>query len=191
MSPLKQHQLACIVDTMLLVHRQEQLLDAHALRYLAAMHLGLADKPGIESQRSLLDYKAFLWAFHSRDQERLVLTLESLHQGNINWPTAQRYGVFLWLRSQDHVRAMAENVARQQFAGQDERDPTSCSLLYYALGKEKLVWGLWKQAFWHPDQRKMLAFLSNDFSQQRWKSAALKNAFALLSQRRFGEQTIA
>lgn len=33
----------------------------------------------------------------------------------------------------------------------------------------------------------MLRFLSNDFQQARWKSAALKNAYALLSKQRYGE----
>ncbi len=32
----------------------------------------------------------------------------------------------------------------------------------------------------------MLKFLSNDFSEHRWKTAALKNAYALLGKRRFG-----
>lgn len=32
----------------------------------------------------------------------------------------------------------------------------------------------------------MLKFLSNDFSQPRWKTAALKNAYALLSKQRWG-----
>jgi hypothetical protein len=35
----------------------------------------------------------------------------------------------------------------------------------------------------------MLRFLSNDFSQPRWRTAALKNAYALLAKQRFGEYT--
>ena len=68
----------------------------------------------------------------------------------------------------------------------DKRDPTECSLFYFALGKVKLVHGLWRQAAWHREQQVMLKFLSNDFSQQRWKTAALKNAYALLSKQRWG-----
>lgn len=37
----------------------------------------------------------------------------------------------------------------------------------------------------------MLKFLSNDFSQPRWKTAALKNAYALLSKQRWGIVIIA
>ena len=68
----------------------------------------------------------------------------------------------------------------------DKRDPTNCSLFYFALGKVKLVHGLWRQAAWHKEQQLMLKFLSNDFSQQRWRTAALKNAYALLSKQRWG-----
>ena len=80
-----------------------------------------------------------------------------------------------------------EVVARNQYLAGDDRDPVQCSLFYFALGKVKLVQGLWRQAAWHKEQAVMLKFLGNDFSQPRWRTAALKNAFALLSKRRFGE----
>ena len=79
-----------------------------------------------------------------------------------------------------------EVIARNQYMAGDNRDPTECSLFYFALGKTKLVHGLWRQAAWHKEQNAMLKFLNNDFSQPRWRTAALKNAFALLSKRRFG-----
>ena len=69
----------------------------------------------------------------------------------------------------------------------DERDPTACSLFYFALGKVRLVHGLWKSAAWHKEQAVMLKFLSNDFSEPRWRTAAMKNAFALLGKQRFGD----
>lgn len=72
----------------------------------------------------------------------------------------------------------------------DDRDPTACCLLYFALGKVKLVHGLWKQAAWHPEQQVMLKFLSNDFDTHRWRTAALKNAFALMSKQRFGKRPL-
>jgi hypothetical protein len=80
-----------------------------------------------------------------------------------------------------------EAVARAQYLAGDARDPTACSLLYFALGKAKLVHGLWRQAAWHKEQSAMLKFLANDFSQPRWRTAALKNAYALMSKQRFGK----
>lgn len=80
-----------------------------------------------------------------------------------------------------------EVVARNEYMTGENRDPTSCSSLYFALGKVKLVQGLWRQASWHKEQPVMLKFLSNDFSEPRWRTAALKNAFALMSKGRFGK----
>jgi hypothetical protein len=92
------------------------------------------------------------------------------------------FGIYLTAYQKAHV----EMVARNQYMAGDTRDPTACSLLYFALGKHKLVHGLWRQAAWHKEQTAMLKFLTNDFSQDRWKTAALKNAFALMSKQRFG-----
>jgi hypothetical protein len=183
-STSRQVQVADLLETTMLLQRHSTLLDIDALRYLACLrHLNT-----VEDKTTLaLDYKSFVWAYQSKTQERLLQTLDVFYDGKMDWNLARSCGVFLWLRSQEELVIRAEQVARQQFANQDERDPTACSLLYYALGKQKLVANLWRQAFWHKDQQKMLAFLRNDFTEPRWQSASLKNAFALLSQRRFGE----
>ena len=81
-----------------------------------------------------------------------------------------------------------EVIARTEYMAGDSRDPVACSLFYFALGKHKLVQGLWRQAAWHKEQAVMLQFMSNDFTQPRWRTAALKNAYALLSKRRFGKR---
>jgi len=87
-------------------------------------------------------------------------------------------------------RGHAEQIARNEFLS-SERDPIPCSLLYFALNKKATVYGLWRQAYGHKEQQAMLKFLSNDFEQERWKGAALKNAYALLSKQRYGESLCA
>lgn len=157
-------------------------LDDEGLRYLVTLKWRLASLSDIDTP-----WRDVIFAFHSKRQELLVQVLDRWYNSKIDWPTARSIGLFMWLRSNDDVRAQAELVARCQYTKGEDRDPSACSILYFALGKQKLVLGLWKQAYWHPDQKKMLQFLANDFTQDRWRSAALKNAFALLSQRRFGE----
>lgn len=80
-----------------------------------------------------------------------------------------------------------EAVGRSEFIrpGVDDRDPISATVFYLALRKKHIVLTFWKQSSGHADQRSMLKFMSNDFAEPRWKSAALKNAFALMSKRRF------
>lgn len=78
-----------------------------------------------------------------------------------------------------------EMIARNEYMTGELKDPVACSIFYFALGKAKLVHGLWRQASWHKEHGAMLRFLGNDFSEPRWRTAALKNAFALLGKRRY------
>ncbi|KAG0341180.1 regulator of (H+)-ATPase in vacuolar membrane [Podila humilis] len=78
-----------------------------------------------------------------------------------------------------------EVIARNQYMNKEEKDPVACTLFYIALRKKKLLHGLWRTSHGHAEQGKMVTFLANDFELDRWKTAALKNAFALLGKQRF------
>jgi hypothetical protein len=54
-----------------------------------------------------------------------------------------------------------------------------------ALKKKAVLVGLWRMATWHREQSSTQRFLSNNFDEARWKTAALKNAYALMGKRRF------
>ncbi|CAG8733198.1 6725_t:CDS:2, partial [Dentiscutata heterogama] len=51
--------------------------------------------------------------------------------------------------------------------------------------KKKLLLGLWRTANNHKEQAVMLKFLSNNFDEPKWKTAALKNAYVLLGKQRY------
>lgn len=79
------------------------------------------------------------------------------------------------------------NIARNIYLSKpDYRDPVDCTLFYLALRKKNLLQGLWNTATYHKEQSVMKKFLANDFNEPRWKTAASKNAFALLGKQRFG-----
>ena len=80
-----------------------------------------------------------------------------------------------------------EIMARNQYMMNDKRDPIDCSLFYLALKKKNVLLGLWKISSGHPDQSTMLKFLSNNFEDDKWKTVATKNAFALLGKQRYGD----
>lgn len=191
--------LVLIIRCLLEVTEQGRSLDKNGLRYLISLracmnrpndritHADNADCQAISNayQQPRLRHRDYVWALHSECQETLLSAIQDAFKGKLVWSSVRATGAFLWLKSHAAVAALAEQVARDQFVSTEDRDPIACSLFYYALGKNKLVLNLWRQAAWHPEQRKMLAFLANDFETERWRSAALKNAFALLSQRRF------
>lgn len=119
----------------------------------------------------------YVWAFFSDAHERL---LELSLQGRpMDWADLQALGAGYWLRSADTVRACCEKVAKQRYAANQQ--PLEAALFYLALKKKSLLQGLFKLV---RDDR-MQAFFANDFTQERWQTASLKNAYALLSKRRF------
>lgn len=66
------------------------------------------------------------------------------------------------------------------------KNPVDCSLFYLALKKKTVLQGLWRMASWNREQGATLRLLSNNFDDPKWKTTALKNAYALMSKRRFG-----
>ncbi|PWN28975.1 hypothetical protein BDZ90DRAFT_135724 [Jaminaea rosea] len=207
-------QLILANKCLLEVTEQGRALDDNGLRFLVSLRIFLNNTAGaaglstVNSATSFLSPKTangstasaattdpfdlprlrhrdFVYALHSTCQEPLLAHVSSAYSSKLPWHVARSTGLFLWLTSAHAISPLAEQVARDTFMSSPDRDPIPCSLFYYALGKHKLVLNLWRQAAWHPEQKKMLRFLANDFSEERWKSAALKNAYALLSQRRF------
>ncbi|RPD64989.1 hypothetical protein L227DRAFT_635288 [Lentinus tigrinus ALCF2SS1-6] len=206
LSPREHESLLVLIQTTLEIQEQRRALDPNGLRYLISIRSFYilnrrASEPSTPSsgnntvngvtsglrleRRERLRYRDMIWAFHSESQDLLLSTSVSACGGKMCWPDARALGVFIWMRSGDAMRAHMEVVARNEYMAGDNRDPTECSLFYFALGKVKLVHGLWRQAAWHKEQQVMLKFLNNNFNEPRWRTAAQKNAFALLSKRRF------
>ncbi|KZT31551.1 hypothetical protein SISSUDRAFT_713707 [Sistotremastrum suecicum HHB10207 ss-3] len=201
LTQLENVHLSILIQTTLEIDEQRRALDANGLRYLISMRLfylinkraasvpetatlsaGISNKL---SGRGRIRFRDIVWAYHSETQE-IILAASSAACGNkMTWNDARALGVFLWLHGHEQLKAQMEIVARNQYMADDSRDPTACSLLYFALRKIKLVHGLWKQAAWHPEQKIMLKFLSKNFDEPQSKTAALKNAFALLAKQRF------
>ncbi|KAF7339771.1 WD repeat protein [Mycena venus] len=200
LTPNEQAHLLVLIQTTLEIDEQRRALDSNGLRYLISMRSFYilnhrASSPGSpQSQgtiprqtgrRERLRYRDMVWAFHSESQGLLLAAATAACNGKMCWADARALGVSIWLSSIDAMKSHMEVIARNEFMAGDNRDPTACSLYYFALGKVKLVHGLWRQSAWHKEQAVMLKFLANDFSEPRWRTAALKNAYALLSKRRF------
>ena len=79
-----------------------------------------------------------------------------------------------------------EIIARNEYTRSDWKNPTDCSIYYLALKKKTVLQGLWRMATWHKEQRPTMKLLAHDFSESRWKTTAMKNAYVLMSKHRFG-----
>ncbi|CAG8527835.1 6325_t:CDS:10 [Diversispora eburnea] len=188
LSPVEQAQLLALIDTIIQVEGQKRSLDENGVRYVLFMrrfhYLNRVTLPTTLRSPGL-SYRDMNWALHSDSQDLLIEYSMAASGGKFLWKDARVHGIFLWIRSNEIVRQQMEILARNHYMSKDERDPTDCSLFYMALRKRKLLSGLWKTANHHKEQSIMLKFLANDFNEPRWKTCALKNAYALLGKQRF------
>jgi hypothetical protein len=97
----------------------------------------------------------------------------------VTWSQMRELGVGWWLRNNQTLRICVEKIAKHAF--QTSKDPMDAAIFYLAMKKKTLVWGLYRSI---KDPR-MAEFFANDFTQERWRKAALKNAYALLGKQRF------
>ncbi|KAK3077664.1 hypothetical protein LTS18_009626 [Coniosporium uncinatum] len=101
------------------------------------------------------------------------------------WEHAKESGMFMWMTDLTALRAQFEVIARNEYTKTDEKNPVDCSLYYLALKKKAVLVGLWRMATWSREQGATQKLLKNNFEEPRWRTAALKNAYALMGKRRF------
>ncbi|OCF41725.1 hypothetical protein I317_04429 [Kwoniella heveanensis CBS 569] len=176
--------LATVIQATLEAEQQRRSLDICGMRYLISLRMYVNwDR----LRKHHFSFRNIVWATHSESHDLLLsASTQTCDNAKMLWEDAKRMGVFLWLKpGEASYRTQLENVARNRFMMDEDRDPTTCSLIFFALGKKKVVHGLWRQAPGHKEQAMMLKFLANDFELDRWKTAAVKNAYALLSKQRY------
>ncbi|KAI9681631.1 MAG: regulator of (H+)-ATPase in vacuolar membrane [Trizodia sp. TS-e1964] len=185
LSGQEQIDLADIVECVATVEKHRRSIDDNASRYLLFFRLHALRKSQANADPINISWREIVWAYHSDSQEILVDLVSRQFQGRMMWTNARESGMFMWLRDHAAVRAQFEIIARNQYTKSDTKDPTDCSLYYMALKKKAVLLGLWRMAGWNREQVSTQKFLANNFSIPRWKTAALKNAYALLGKRRF------
>ncbi|KAF5905311.1 dmX-like protein 1 isoform X1, partial [Clarias magur] len=162
-----------------------ETIDECGLKFLLAVRLHtflLTSLPPVHRAKLLcqgLSTCHYTWAFHSDAEEELLNMLPCMQKGEPTWSELKAMGVGWWLRSTNKLRRCIEKVAKASF--QRNNDPLDAALFYLAMKKKAVVWGLYRS---HKNV-KMTAFFSNNFNEDRWRKAALKNAFSLLGKQRF------
>uniref|UniRef100_A0A8C5CXB7 Dmx like 1 n=1 Tax=Gadus morhua TaxID=8049 RepID=A0A8C5CXB7_GADMO len=162
-----------------------ETLDDCGLRFLLAVRLhtflSTSLPPAHRAQllRQGLSTCHFAWAFHSEAEEELLNMLPAHQRGEPSWTELRSMGLGWWLRSTNKLRRCIEKVAKASF--QRHNDPLDAAIFYLAMKKKAVVWGLYRSQ----NNPKMTDFFSNNFNEDRWRKAALKNAFSLLGKQRF------
>uniref|UniRef100_A0A8C2PW58 Dmx-like 2 n=1 Tax=Cyprinus carpio TaxID=7962 RepID=A0A8C2PW58_CYPCA len=197
LTPLEQMFLVALADTVattsaeyICVSAGGEALDECGLRYLLAMRLHtclLTSLPPLYRMQLLhqgVSTCHFAWAFHSEAEEEMLNLIPAMQRGDPQWSELRAVGVGWWIRNINTLRRIVEKVAKAAF--QRHNDPLDAALFYLAMKKKAVLWGLFRSQ----NNEKMTQFFSHNFSEDRWRKAALKNAFSLLGKQRF-EQSAA
>ncbi len=104
----------------------------------------------------------------------------------IAWQKFSSFGFGFWVNNRERLRELLDDVARTDFTM--SRDPASCAIIYLILGRGQLLKTLWKASSagtaTDGEGKRMIEFLSRDFSDDGIRTIAAKNAFAALGKQR-------
>ncbi|KFQ41056.1 DmX-like 1, partial [Mesitornis unicolor] len=162
-----------------------ETLDECGLKFLLAVRLHTfltTSLPPVHRAQLLhqgLSTSHFAWAFHSVAEEELLSMLPAMQKENPTWSELRAMGIGWWVRNIHSLRRCIEKVAKAAF--QRNNDPLDAAVFYLAMKKKAVIWGLYRSQ----KDTKMTQFFGNNFTEDRWRKAALKNAFSLLGKQRF------
>ena len=179
--PSSEHKtLIQSIQTILAAERYRRSVDANGFRYICASELHRTS-----ASTDVADWRDIVFASHSISQDILVDLVTSKAEGKLTWEIARTSGMFLWLSDTEAVHTQMENVARTEYTKHEDRNPVNCSLYYLALQKKQVLQGLWRMSVGIREKENTTKLLAHNFSEPRWRATALKNAYALISKRRF------
>ncbi|XP_045694003.1 dmX-like protein 1 isoform X7 [Phyllostomus hastatus] len=161
-----------------------ETLDECGLKFLLAVRLHTFLTTSLPAYRAQLLHQGlstshFAWAFHSVAQEELLNMLPTMQKDSPTWSELRAMGVGWWVRNTHVLRKCIEKVAKAAFYRKN--DPLDAAIFYLAMKKKAVIWGLYRSQ----KDTKMTQFFGHNFEDERWRKAALKNAFSLLGKQRF------
>ncbi|KAL5114044.1 regulator of (H+)-ATPase in vacuolar membrane [Pleosporales sp. CAS-2024a] len=181
LSSREQFRLANIVECIGVVEKHRRSIDGNAGRFLLFFRQHVQQ----DAPKSPISWREIIWAYHSGSQDILADLVSRHFSGRMLWQHAKECGIFMWMTDINALRAQFEVIARNEYTKTEEKNPVDCALYYLALRKKAVLCGLWRMASWSREQGATSRLLANNFNEERWKTAALKNAYALMGKRRF------
>ncbi|KAI0484638.1 RAVE protein 1 C terminal-domain-containing protein [Xylariaceae sp. FL0804] len=179
----EQIQLLDIVECAGVVEKQRRSMDENGARFMLFFRQHALRKG--RTNEIHMSWREINWAYHSTSQDILADFVTRQYHGTMLWENARESGIFMWLSDANAVKAQFEIVARNEYTKSEMKNPVDCSLFYLALKKKTVLQGLWRMASWNREQAATQRLLANNFEDPKWRTTALKNAYALLSKRRF------
>ena len=213
-SDTEQDRLKIVLGTIIYMQDHIGSLDENGLRYLFSWKLHVLeleskrDGSSTNNDKSTsngddgpppvvpaMSWREIVFAYHSENQQPILEALHNYYGGKLDWPTVRQLDIPAWLHA---VRAaqsegsdlasleqIFETLAQKAFRSTYPPDPTKASLFFLALKKKATLLALWRVAVGNKEQRTTSNFLKRDFTLEENRTAARKNAYALMGKRRF------
>ncbi|KAM0718871.1 hypothetical protein Q7P37_005943 [Cladosporium fusiforme] len=214
-SDSEQERLKLILETIVYVQEHLGSLDENALRYLFSWKLHVLELESKRKREQSLaepekqsngeeplpplvpamSWREIVFAYHSETQQPLLEALHNYYGSKLDWTTVRNLGIPAWLHA---VRAaqsegsdlasleqIFDSLAQTAFRSTYPPDPTRASLYFLALRKKATLLALWRVAVGNREQKTTSNFLKRDFTVEENRTAARKNAYALMGKRRF------
>lgn len=136
------------------------------------------DEGGASDSRTVgICSEQVVWGAITDCQDELLQ--ECFPTPTMSWKEMKQLRLPFWVKSVAKLQQYTERTAQSEYTS--TRDPFHVALFYVLLGKTKLLASLFKLG----NESRISDMLSNDFSDQRWKNAAIKNAYVLKAKRRY------
>eukprot|EP00934_Nitzschia_sp_Nitz4_P005924 Nitzschia sp. Nitz4//scaffold10_size219509//115070//124411//NITZ4_001433-RA/size219509-processed-gene-0.134-mRNA-1//-1//CDS//3329532935//5914//frame0 len=113
------------------------------------------------------------------------LLVDSLRKpgGKYDWSTVRELRMVFWIRSDDNLRQISEEVGQALY--RESRDILKAAIFFLAAGKKRTLTNL-SAADRTDSGKKFFKFLTGfDFTSERGRSAAEKNAYSLLRKNKY------
>ena len=131
---------------------------------------------------ALVSSGACLSALMSNSQERLLEWARTAFTG-MNWDMVRRNRIPFWLRSDKSLARVSEEVGQTIF--REKRDVMECAIFFIVARKLRTLRNLAATDRSDSGQKFFKFLTSHDFTSERGKRAAEKNAFSLLRKCRY------
>jgi hypothetical protein len=213
-SHAEQERLKIMLDTIIYMQEHTGSLDENGFRYLFSWKIHVLELESERIQQSsdarrpatngdgapppvvpTMSWREIVFAYHSETQQPLLEALHDYYSGKLDWPTVRKLGIPAWLhairaaQSEGSDLASLEQIfdtlAQTAFRSTYPPDPTKASLYFLAMKKKATLLALWRIAVGNKEQRTTSNFLKRDFTLEENRTAARKNAYALMGKRRF------
>lgn len=189
LSAAQKQDLQHTIGVFVQIEQNQRSMDNFALIYLYHFLSAMNQIDDAGQDLEPLSYSAIVQASLSQTQESLLHFIFAYMEERdikLTWANSRSLGLFLFISNEEVLRVHFESVARAEYnRNSEDRNPVDCSLYYLALGKKAILQSLWRRTLGIKEKESTMKLLAHDFRDPKWKATAQKNAYALLSKRRF------